>query len=268
MSTFRVGEFLIDPQLNTITRDNQSTRLEPKVMQLLQRLSNTAGEVVSKQQLMGAVWTDTIVTDDVLTRAVSELRKAFQDNSKEPRYIQTVPKSGYRMIANVSFDHTTPETGSSPSQIRTGNSQARSWPVRLSFMVVVLLICSGAGWIYVFRRPTGTARPTMRVVPFTSFPGREDQAALSPDGNQIAFVWGGEKGDNIDIYVKSINGERPLRITTDPGADLRPTWSPDGQRIAFVRFSLDDFGFRVFVVSALGTAKFVATEQHRGAMGE
>ena len=138
--TFRVGEFLIDPQLNTITRDNQSTRLEPKVMQLLQRLSHTAGEVVSKEQLMRAVWTDTIVTDDVLTRAVSALRKAFQDNSKEPRYVQTVPKSGYRLIANVSYDQTEPDPDSKPSQIRTENPQTRSWPVRLSLMFVVLLI--------------------------------------------------------------------------------------------------------------------------------
>ena len=251
---FRVGEFLIEPQLNTITRDNQSTRLEPKVMQLLQRLSNTAGEVVSKEQLMRAVWTDTIVTDDVLTRAVSELRKAFRDNSKEPRYIQTIPKSGYRLIAPVSYDHTEPDSGSEHNQIRTGNPQTRSWPARLIVVAVILLISSGAAWIYVSRGSKGRPGPTMRVVPFTSFPGREDQAALSPDGNQIAFVWGGEKGDNTDIYVKSINGDRPLRITSDPGIDLRPTWSPDAQRIAFVRFSPSDPGFRVFIASALGTA--------------
>jgi len=143
---FRVGEFLIEPQLNTITRDNQSTRLEPKVMQLLQRLSNTAGEVVSKEQLMQAVWMDTIVTDDVLTRAVSELRKAFRDNSKEPRYIQTIPKSGYRLIAPVSYGHTEPDPGSEHNQIRTGNPQTRSWPLRLIVVAVILLISSGAAW--------------------------------------------------------------------------------------------------------------------------
>src|SRR5262245_54344353 len=149
--SFQVGEFLIEPQLNTITRENQSTRLEPKVMQLLQRLSNHGGEVVSKEQLMQAVWTDTIVTDDVLTRAISELRKAFGDNSKSPRYIQTIPKSGYRLIAPVSYDHTKPDPGYRHSQIRTGNPQTRSWPNRLGWMVLILLIASGAAWIYVSR---------------------------------------------------------------------------------------------------------------------
>jgi Tol biopolymer transport system component/DNA-binding winged helix-turn-helix (wHTH) protein len=251
--TFRVGDFLIEPQLNTINRDDQSTRVEPKVMQVLQRLSNTAGEVVSKEQLMRAVWTDTIVTDDVLTRAVWELRKAFGDDSKQPRYIQTIPKSGYRLIAQVSYEGESDPT-SKHSQIRSGNPQTSSWIIRLSLLVVILLISSSVAWIYVSRKSVNTARPTLRVVPFTSFPGREDQAALSPDGNQIAFVWEGEKGDNTDIYVKSITGERPLRITTDPAIDARPTWSPDAQRIAFVRFNPADYKFSVFVASALGTA--------------
>lgn len=252
--TFRVGEFLIEPQLNTITRDDQTTRLEPKVMQVLQRLSNNAGEVVSKEQLMRAVWTDTIVTDDVLTRAVSELRKAFHDDRKEPRYIQTIPKGGYRLIARVSFDGVEPQPSSEPAQFRLGNPKRWTWPMRVSSLVVILLISSSVAWMYVSRKAIKATHPTLRVVPFTSFPGREDRAALSPDGNQVAFVWEGEKGDNTDIYVKSIAGERPLRITTDPAIDVGPTWSPDGQRIAFVRFNPADEKFGVFVTSAIGAA--------------
>jgi Tol biopolymer transport system component/DNA-binding winged helix-turn-helix (wHTH) protein len=254
--TFRVGEFLIEPQLNTISRNGTSTRVEPKVMQVLQCLSDSAGTVVPKEQLMGSVWADTFVSDDVLTRAVSELRKTFRDDSKEPRYIQTIPKSGYRLIANVSYGDSNPTTSQTAEQTKTmsGIPQTRSWPMQLIWLVVLLLIFTAAMWLYVSRRPAATARPTMRVVPFTSFPGREDEAALSPDGNQIAFVWEGEKGDNADIYVKSINGERPLRITSDPSIDIRPTWSPDGQRIAFLRFTPSDYRFNVFVASALGTA--------------
>ncbi|HEX6730428.1 MAG TPA: protein kinase [Pyrinomonadaceae bacterium] len=95
-----------------------------------------------------------------------------------------------------------------------------------------------------------TSASSVRVVPFTSFLGREDHAALSPDGNQVAFVWDGEKQDNPDIYVKSLSGERPLRITSDPAIDILPTWSPDGQRIAFVRLTYPQFN--VYTVPSLG----------------
>ena len=101
MNKFRVGEFLIESDLNSITGNEQTLRVEPKVMQVLLCLVAHAGEVVAKEELIRTVWTDTFVTDDVLTRSISELRKAFKDQSKEPRYIQTIPRSGYRLIAKI-----------------------------------------------------------------------------------------------------------------------------------------------------------------------
>ena len=101
---FRVGEFLIEPQLNTIAGTDKTTRIEPKVMQVLVCLAEGSREVVSKERLMHSVWPDTFVTDDVLTRAISELRKAFRDEAKEPRFIQTIPRGGYRLIAPVFLD--------------------------------------------------------------------------------------------------------------------------------------------------------------------
>ena len=101
MNKFRVGEFFIESELNSITGSEQSIRVEPKVMQVLLCLVDHAGEVVTKEQLIRTVWADTFVTDDVLTRSISELRKVFRDQSKEPRYIQTIPRSGYRLIAKI-----------------------------------------------------------------------------------------------------------------------------------------------------------------------
>jgi TolB-like protein/DNA-binding winged helix-turn-helix (wHTH) protein/Flp pilus assembly protein TadD len=98
---FRLGDWLVTPKLNTLSSNGKVVHVEPKVMQVLLCLAET-GDVVSKQTLMRTVWADTFVTDDVLTRSISELRKVFADDPKNPQYIQTIPKSGYRLIAAVS----------------------------------------------------------------------------------------------------------------------------------------------------------------------
>jgi TolB-like protein/DNA-binding winged helix-turn-helix (wHTH) protein/Flp pilus assembly protein TadD len=98
---FRLAEWAVEPQLNTLERNGHTVRLEPKVMQVLVTLSDQPGEVVSKEQIFKRVWPDTFVSDEVLTRSISELRKAFEDNPQEPKYIQTIPKGGYRLVATV-----------------------------------------------------------------------------------------------------------------------------------------------------------------------
>ncbi len=102
---FRIGELHhVDPSLNSVTGPAGATRLEPKVMQVLVCLAAQAGQVVPKERLMRTVWPDTFVGDDVLTRCISELRRVFGDDVKEPRFIQTIPKNGYRLIADLSSD--------------------------------------------------------------------------------------------------------------------------------------------------------------------
>ena len=98
---FRLGEWLICPLLNTVQKNGKTVRLEHKFMQVLVCLASRPGEVVSKDELFRSVWTDTFVTDDVLTRAISELRRILNDDAKNPRIIETVARTGYRLIAPV-----------------------------------------------------------------------------------------------------------------------------------------------------------------------
>ena len=98
---FRLGEWLICPKLNTVQNDGGAVRLEHKFVLVLMCLAGRPGEVISKDELIRTVWADTFVTDDVLTRAVSELRRILRDDAKQPHIIETVSKNGYRLIAHV-----------------------------------------------------------------------------------------------------------------------------------------------------------------------
>jgi Tol biopolymer transport system component len=91
---------------------------------------------------------------------------------------------------------------------------------------------------------------TLRVVPATSYPGRETGPSFSPDGSQIAFAWDGEKGNNFDVYVNLIGENRALRLTSDPRPEFSPAWSPDGRRIAFCRVGKD--ANEIVLIPALG----------------
>jgi adenylate cyclase len=107
---FRLGQWLVEPSLNTVSRAGASVHLEPKVMEVLVCLARQPGKAVPKDQLLKMVWPETFVTDDALTRSISELRRVFEDDARDPRIIQTIPKRGYRLVATVETC-TSPATG-------------------------------------------------------------------------------------------------------------------------------------------------------------
>jgi len=132
-----------------------------------------------------------------------------------------------------------------------GRKRPRAAALGIALAALVMLI-GGVAW-YFLRHGSQALTGPLTVTPFTSYPGVEDGASFSPDGNQIAFHWNGEHRDNWDIYVKVIGAERPLRLTTNPADDQWPAWSPDGRQIAFLRKM--ETGWAVFTISPLGGAE-------------
>src|SRR6185295_12549384 len=98
---FRIGDRLVDPSLNRVTQGDRTVQVEPKIMHVLVTLAERPGEVVTRDELMTRVWNGVFVTDDVLHRAIRELRRLFDDDSEQSRVIETIRKRGYRLIAAV-----------------------------------------------------------------------------------------------------------------------------------------------------------------------
>ena len=117
---FRIAAWLIKPRLSTVSCNGEIIRLEPKVMDVLVCLAQHAGEPVSKEELLQTVWPDTFVTEDVLKRSISELRRVFGDDVRESRIIQTIPKRGYRLIEPVE-----PANSAPPASLGQATPEAR-----------------------------------------------------------------------------------------------------------------------------------------------
>jgi TolB-like protein/DNA-binding winged helix-turn-helix (wHTH) protein/Tfp pilus assembly protein PilF len=169
---FHVGDsHRVDPSLNSVTGPAGTIRLEPKVMQVLVLLAAHAGQVVAKERLMATVWPDTFVTDDVLTRAISELRRVFGDDAKESRFIQTIPKSGYRLISGVSSSGADKEIAAPGQPVHL--EMRRSWKLALLAISLAVVIVAGVVVLNQLRAGPQVPRVTIAVLPFEHLGGPE-----------------------------------------------------------------------------------------------
>ena len=230
---FRIENRIVQPTLNRIVRGGEVVSLEPKIMQVLVRLAETPGAVVTKEELFERAWAGTFVSEDVLTRAIGELRKVFGDDPTRPRVIETIRKTGYRLLVRPADSKAAPgeprgETGSvtSPAVERRG--------VRIAAICAAAALALSGAALWIRKNPGARSSGPVRIIPVTTFPGNERHPALSPDGTRVAFAW--EKpGEKTSLYVKLLDSPSPVRLTTSPGSDDEPAWSPDGQKVIFVR---------------------------------
>lgn len=183
-SPFTLGEWSVDPMLGTITRSGDSMRLEPRTMRLLVCLAERSGEVVSADDLLDRVWPNVIVTPDSVYQAVAALRRLLGDDPKNPRYVVTVPKQGYRMVAPVTAVAQSPESrpatpiAAKPAPIETSSatsspaSRSSSWK---SYAIIALVLALGVVAVLALRHPGEASLPTQ-------------QAATKPDAKSVVVM--------------------------------------------------------------------------------
>jgi DNA-binding winged helix-turn-helix (wHTH) protein len=251
---FRFDDIEIDVQNLRVTVHSEIRPLEPRAFRLLLFLVENPDRAIPKDEIMTAVWSDTFVSENSLAKAITQIRKALDDDPRAPLYIQTVPSVGYRFVGEVSAldpdvaaDPVAP--GANDRVPASASPPRRTWLWVAAASAVVLLL-NASLWLLKSRR--AQVAP-LKLVPVTTYAGSEQYPAFSPDGRQVAFYWTGEKGENPGIYIKLIGQPNALRLTNGP--DAFPVWSPDGGRIAFVR-GLEPggapVGNAIYTLSSLG----------------
>ncbi len=230
---FFVGNWLVQPGLNRITGKGPPVQIEPRIMHVLTCLASRPGQVISRATLLDIVWNRTIVNEEALTQAISHLRRVFADDPKSPAYIETIPKSGYRLIAPVSHDPAVERTILSSPPTFTRQTRRAG----LFVGITVFLIATAAVTAFLIQRSRSASQDgafTLETRPFTSDPGEEICPAISPDGTRIAYSWRRKDEHQYDLYMKQRNADAILRLTDTPGNEYYVVWSPDGSEIAYV----------------------------------
>jgi len=236
----RFGVFEADLRSGELRKNGLKVRLPGQPFEVLAAMLERPGEVVTREELQKRLWPDgTFVDfDHSLSNAINKIREALGDSAESPRFVETLSRRGYRFIAPVegipSQPHAPWPWAKRPylKWLLPVSAFARRTGVWLGTAFVVLAMAVG---VWLFRGSRGNHQAVPEVIPLTTYPGSERSPSFSPDGNQVAFSWNGEKQDNYDIYVKTIGSIEPDRLTTDPAEDVSPAFSPDGRSIGFIR---------------------------------
>jgi len=178
---FRVADWVADPATHRLHRGDTEVRLEPRVMALLACLANRAGELVTREELERQVWGRTIVGYDALTSSIIKLRKALGDDSRQPRFIETVSKKGYRLIAPVGAAAPSSEP---PASLPPRRAPSHRRLLAVGLALSILAIVAGV-LVYSYRGTNGrflsnvTDKPSIVVLPFGNLGNDPAQAYLS-----------------------------------------------------------------------------------------
>ncbi|MCG7532562.1 winged helix-turn-helix domain-containing protein [Psychrobium sp. MM17-31] len=227
---FWVNNYLIDIKRNQISHQQQQTPIAPKALAVLAVLAEHAGEVVSHDTLMDAVWPDTIVTPNTLQRCIAQLRKAFGDDSKHQAFIKTHAKQGYSLEAAVCWDDPTPSVQQSvvaekaPSDDSPAKAENKLWLV-LPMLLLVLVVA----WWQFNKSPR---HQFSHVVPLTASDERETNARYSPDGKYLVFHRFQATCEH-HIWAKDLTTQQEFRLTKEPGIYGSHSWSQDGSQLTF-----------------------------------
>ena len=223
---YEFGPFRFDAAAGRLLRDVNAISLTPKVADTLLYMLANPGRILSKEELISAVWEGRRVEEANLTQNISVLRKALAEAADEVKYIATFPGRGYQFLVPVRC-----QDAPAPHAQAAGRGLLR----RPSFWLAAFGTAALA--ISLFTRIGREAEPVdSRSFPVSRLPGHEYHPAVTPDGQSVAFVWDQDKEEGSAIFVRRRSEDTPRQLAFGAGSYSSPAWSPDGANLAYLRF--------------------------------
>lgn len=254
---FVFDDIIVDCENFQVRKAGEPLSLTPRAFDVLVFLIENHGRVVEKTQLFEHVWKEQFVSDNALSRAIKEVRHALGDSADNPRYIETVPRRGYRFVAPLSspesveaetnnFSSDWSKQRGAPESLAAvdGSDSSASEPQKTSrffnrkpwlFVLIGLLAVLTTGMLALSLRKSaaGPVKPSLvRSAQITTWTGLDIFPTISPDGNMVAYS--SDHNGPFEIYSRALTtGARENQLTSDGQQNLEPSWSPDGKWIAY-----------------------------------
>ena len=249
--SYKFGEFVLQVDQRILTRDGHRVHLPPRVFHLLQILVENAGRLVSKETLLSEIWKDSFVEEGNLNSTVSRLRKILGEKGDQKRFIENVPRVGYRFLAEVeTITRSEPQT----STIRQLNPPS---PVRRFVVLAIAVLAIGSTAFVIAYRQLGSG-PNQNVgrqknIPYrlTDDPAGENRPYPIPDG-RIRFTQ--YEGDQSSSFVMNSDGSNVHRDVSIPGLQWG-LWSPDEKKVAFYKSNDESHSF--YLANADGSNEII-----------
>src|SRR5882724_4857933 len=301
----RFGPFEADLETHELWKNGVRLKLGGQPFEILALLLNRPGQMVSREELQKEIWTAETFVDfnHGLNAAVNKLRETLSDSAEEPKYIETLPRRGYRFIGTIE---------NAVSELKAGRAMSvtmefvvppppmpspieREWTSKLGQALETIedggkralsrksLVLSAAAvamslvlwWLalnplnYDPERKAKAEEAARTGAPanmLTLVPDPASDPAISPDGKSVVFRRNSYAPGGAGIFVTSSDGTGVTQLTQHPG-DCCPAWSPDGTMIAFSRMATDEYG--IYIVEAHGgTPRKISHEDPRKKRGE
>ncbi|MGC2235067.1 MAG: winged helix-turn-helix domain-containing protein [Pyrinomonadaceae bacterium] len=256
---YEFGVFRLDTG-NGLFAGDEFVNLAPKVLQTLTLLVENRGRVISKDEFFEKIWADTFVEDNALSFNISQLRKTLAKFDEGTNFVETIPKRGFRFVADVreiSVEENETEIFINRRRIQEvfledmtetvpANNVLSDKPLKskifnlktLAAAAAVLLVVLSVGFIRQFRQNSKLRSfESIRSVKLTSWASLGSSSysnySSSHDGKLIAYS-SLKDGISETLFVKQFDGGEGIRLTGDEWKNFNPIWSPDDKQIAFV----------------------------------